>query len=208
MANRRRRAAKSSRKPVAGKADSPPRIIAGDLRGKRIHYSGDPRTRPMKERVREATFSLLGDAVFGAHVVDLFAGTGMLALEAISRGAFDAVCCEQHFPTADLIARSAAELGVAARVNVVPGDVFLAGEAILPPLDAAWIVFCCPPYALFDEQGNDLEELMQKLIAAAPRDSRFVIESEQRYSPRTALSDATWSSYAYPPAYIHIAEKE
>ena len=63
------------------------RIIGGRFRGRKILYSGDPRTRPMKDRVREAVFNLLGTAVRGKHALDLFAGTGALGLEALSRGA-------------------------------------------------------------------------------------------------------------------------
>ncbi|MEZ6070660.1 MAG: RsmD family RNA methyltransferase [Pirellulales bacterium] len=66
--------------------DSELRIIGGRLRGSHVAYSGDPRTRPMKERVREAVFNLLGPAVRDSYVLDLFAGTGAMALEAISRG--------------------------------------------------------------------------------------------------------------------------
>ncbi len=61
------------------------RIIGGQLRGRRINYSGDARTRPMKDRLREAIFNLIGPSIRGKHVLDLFAGTGALALEALSR---------------------------------------------------------------------------------------------------------------------------
>ena len=62
------------------------RIIGGKFRGRKLEYSGDPRTRPMKDRVREALFNLLGHGVEGKVAIDLFAGTGALALEALSRG--------------------------------------------------------------------------------------------------------------------------
>src|SRR6478735_6302833 len=82
------------------------RIIGGSLRGRKIEYSGDARTRPMKDRVREAVFNLLGYSVEGTHVIDLFAGTGAMAIEAISRGATKAICIERHYPTAKLIEKS------------------------------------------------------------------------------------------------------
>ncbi len=59
------------------------RIIGGVHRGRKLEYSGDPRTRPMKDRVREAVFNLLGPDVAGKYVIDLFAGTGALGLEAL-----------------------------------------------------------------------------------------------------------------------------
>src|SRR6185369_13778531 len=75
------------------------RIIGGKLRGRKLQYSGDLRTRPMKDRVREAVFNLLGPGVKGSHAIDLFAGTGALGLEAISRGAAQATLIERHLPT-------------------------------------------------------------------------------------------------------------
>ena len=69
--------ASDSAGPIAGL-----RIIGGRLRGRKLHYSGDLRTRPMKDRLREAIFNLIGPAIRGKHAVDLFAGTGALALEA------------------------------------------------------------------------------------------------------------------------------
>ena len=70
---------------------SPPRIIGGDLRGRWIEFEPSGRTRPMKDRVRETLFDLLGIDVRGTIAVDLFAGTGALAFEALSRGAATAV---------------------------------------------------------------------------------------------------------------------
>ena len=66
------------------------RIIGGLHGGRILRCSGDPRTRPMKDRVREAVFNLIGTEVKGTHVVDLFAGTGALGLEASCRGALSA----------------------------------------------------------------------------------------------------------------------
>ena len=110
-ANRRPPAAAEQRQspqPVA----SPPRIVGGTMRGRKLLYSGDLRTRPMKERVREAVFNLVGPAVKGKQAVDLFAGTGALGLEAISRGAARAIFIERHYPTLQLIRRNVQSLGV------------------------------------------------------------------------------------------------
>ena len=63
------------------------RIVGGRFRGRKLLYSGDFRTRPMKDRLREAVFNLVGPAVAGMHAIDLFGGTGALGLEALSRGA-------------------------------------------------------------------------------------------------------------------------
>ena len=121
------------RKPVKGGAkagakagvkapDSTPRIIGGRFRGKRLAYSGDARTRPMKDRVREATFNLIGPVDATTLAIDLFAGTGALALEALSRGARDAILIERHFPTAKLIRQNAETLGVQDHCRIVTSD--------------------------------------------------------------------------------------
>ena len=67
------------------------RIIGGKFRGRQIEYSGDPVTRPMKDITREACFNLVGAYVDGKAAFDLFAGTGAIGLEALSRGATQAL---------------------------------------------------------------------------------------------------------------------
>src|SRR5687767_11185885 len=86
------------------------RIIGGRFRGRLLAYSGDERTRPMKDRVREAVFNLVGPDVKEKLAIDLFAGTGALGLEALSRGAAEAVLLERHFPTAAVIGQNAVTL--------------------------------------------------------------------------------------------------
>ena len=104
-------------------------IIGGKFRGRKLEYSGDLRTRPMKDRVREALFNLLGHGCEGKVAIDLFAGTGALALEALSRGATRAVFIEQHRPTAQTIQRNAATLGVEANVEITSANTFFGPNA-------------------------------------------------------------------------------
>ena len=131
-------------------AASPPRIIGGDLKGRRLAFRPGGPTRPMKDRVREMTFDLLGTAVRGATVLDLFAGTGALGFEALSRGAQRAIFAERHFPTADCLRDSSRELGLVDRVEVIPGDVLLWSRR-MPPLstEIPWIIFVSPPWKFF-----------------------------------------------------------
>ena len=74
-------------------AASAPRIVGGDLRGRTLEFAPAGRTRPMKDRVRETLFDLIGPRVKGKVAIDLFAGTGALGFEALSRGAAEAVFC-------------------------------------------------------------------------------------------------------------------
>jgi hypothetical protein len=115
-----RRASDKGNTEVAGL-----RIIGGRFRGRKLAYSGDLRTRPMKDRLREAIFNLIGTDVRDALAIDLFAGTGALGLEALSRGAQQAIFLEQHFPTAAIIKQNIATLEATDATEVVPGNTFI-----------------------------------------------------------------------------------
>lgn len=119
------------------------RVIAGRAKGRRIAAPRGRRTRPTPDRVRESLFSILGPLIAGARVLDLFAGTGALGIEALSRGAQSAVFVEQHKGTAALLRDNLAVLGEAnAQVLVQPV------ERALPQLGPAQfnLVFLDPPY--------------------------------------------------------------
>ena len=185
-------------------AASAPRIIGGDLRGRRLEFSPHGRTRPMKDRVRETLFDLLGPAVRGTVAIDLFAGSGALGFEAVSRGAARAVMVERHFPTAEALGRSARALGVAERVEVRPGDALVWARR-LPDLPAIpWLVFVSPPWAMFHERGPDLVALVESLVRAAPADSTFVVEGDGSFDPRSLPDPESWRSRAIPPAVLHL----
>ncbi len=188
------------------------RIIGGTLRGRKISYLGDPRTRPMKDRVREAVFNLVGPAIKGTHAVDLFAGTGALGFEALSRGSARATFFEKHFPTADAVRRTAAELGVADRCEVAGADTLVHVRRLLrdgPDIgrDRPWVVFCSPPYELFVERGDALRQLLGELMHAAPPHSIVVCESNRRFDPATLPEADAWRVREYPPAVVAVWNK-
>ncbi len=121
------------------------RLTGGALRSRRVPTPGGRGVRPTPARVKEALFSILGDRVAGASVLDLFAGTGALAFEALSRGAERAVLVEGHRPTAAALSTTAQALGLADRVTVVNAPVERAVLRLDGPYD---LVFADPPYAL------------------------------------------------------------
>ncbi len=123
------------------------RIIAGTLRGRRIEAPPGPSTRPMLDRVRQALFSTAGAWIEGARVLDLFAGSGSLGLEALSRGAARARFVEKDRRTAQILRRNVAELGLEDRVELVLGDALDPGRWA-PPAD---LIFLDPPYAFLDD---------------------------------------------------------
>ncbi|MEK6236596.1 MAG: RsmD family RNA methyltransferase, partial [Planctomycetales bacterium] len=176
-AKRQQRRAESSEKP------SEITIIGGKLGGRKLKFSGWDGTRPMKHRVREAAFNLVGPSVKKTHAIDLFAGTGALGLEALSRGAARATFIERHFPSVRIIRENAAELGLADSVEVVPGDVFF-WRRTQPELGQdPWLAFCSPPYDFYLDREGDMLELIGELISAAPENSVFVVEFDSRWDP-------------------------
>lgn len=200
---RRRKTAESD------EAASAPRIVGGDLRGRRLEFAPAARTRPMKDRVRETLFDLLGQRVRGATAIDLFAGSGALGFEAISRGADRAVFVERHFPTADALRRNARQLGVNDRVDVRSGDVLLWARK-MPPLPASspWVVFVSPPWSFFHERTAELMALIEAMMVAAPVGSTIMVESDESFEPTTLPSTGCWGSRPILPAVLHMAAKQ
>ena len=100
------------------------RIITGTARGCRLKTPKGDGTRPTADRIKESLFNILGQLVYERRVLDIFAGTGNLGLEALSRGADSAVFVDQA--TGGLIKENAAHTRLAAKAEVVSGDVFSA----------------------------------------------------------------------------------
>jgi 16S rRNA (guanine966-N2)-methyltransferase len=184
------------------------RIIGGRLRGRKLRYSGDLRTRPMKDRLREAIFNLIGPSIRGKHAIDLFAGTGALALESLSRGADRATLVEQHYPTAAIIRENIVTLGLEQQAEVTPGNAFIWAQRQRLPIDKPWAVFCSPPYDFYVERAGEMHELIAGMINAAPNDSVFVVEADARFDFATLPNPEAWDVRPYSPAVVGIYRKE
>lgn len=172
------------------------------LRGRKLTYSGDARTRPMKDRVREAVFNLLGPGVQHTVAVDLFAGTGALGLEAISRGAARAIFVEQHFPTAALIRRNAAALGVADRCEFHSADTFIWARRGPRLGEAPLLFFCSPPYDFYVERRAAMQELLAWACQLAAKGHGVVVEADERFDVADLPVGMQWQTRSYPPAVI------
>ncbi len=138
-------AADAGASPKAGRGVNRVRIVGGALRGRRIEFPDAPGLRPSADRVRETLFNWLQADVAGARCLDLFAGSGVLGIEAASRGAREIVLVEQSQAVAHALRSAVATLGVAAHVQVVEADALAwlaTGRAT--PFD---IVFLDPPFA-------------------------------------------------------------
>jgi 16S rRNA (guanine966-N2)-methyltransferase len=121
------------------------RIVAGEFGGRRLAVPKDRRVRPTADRVREAWMSILADAVPGARVLDLYAGSGALGLEALSRGAARVEFVELNPPSLRALEANIAALGVADRSTVHRGDAIRFAERLVR--DAYDLVVADPPYS-------------------------------------------------------------
>ena len=136
------------------------RIIAGIAKGRRLAGPPGSATRPLTDRIREAVFSSLGDAVPGAAVLDLYAGTGSIGLEALSRGADSAVFVERDRKTAAVLQANVEAVGLGGTVVVADVVAFLDGAE--GPVDLA---FVDPPYALPLASVVEVLERLEPLLS-------------------------------------------
>jgi len=147
------------------------RIVAGEFKGRRLRAPRGMRTRPTADRVREALFSMLGD-LSGARVLDLYAGTGALGIEALSRGAASALFVERDPRAAAAIEENLRSLGLDDPVHRQDALRFLTrGEGTFD------LVFCDPPYDSVPRITGPLAERLPALLA---RGARIVTESDKR----------------------------
>jgi 16S rRNA (guanine966-N2)-methyltransferase len=148
------------------------RVVAGVFKGRTLHAPRGQRTRPTADRVREALFSMLGP-LDGVRVLDLFAGSGALAIEALSRGAAGAVLVERDPRAVAAIERNLEPLGVAAEVRRRDVLAYLR-EVSDGPFD---LVFADPPYDAAPRLAAPLSEHLPGLLSD---DGRIVTESDKR----------------------------
>lgn len=146
------------------------RVVAGALRGRTIVAPEGSDTRPTTDRVREAVFNALAslEAVAEARVIDLFAGSGALGIEALSRGAIHCTFVERDRRALAAIHHNLESLGLIDRATVVGGEVL----ARLAQLPAADLIVADPPYGF-----DDWEELLVGLLAVIQPEGLLVIES-------------------------------
>jgi 16S rRNA (guanine966-N2)-methyltransferase len=156
------------------------RVIAGTYGGRRLRAPRGRATRPTAERVREALFAALGE-LRGEVVLDLFAGTGALAIEALSRGAARAVLVERDQRALEALRANLAELHLGPDVaEVRRGDALRALRTARERAETYDLLFVDPPYSHAGVLGRQLGAALVPLLA--PR-ARVVVESDRRSAP-------------------------
>ncbi len=162
------------------------RVIAGLFKGRRL-ASVRGRIRPTADRVREAIFSILGTgAVEDVRVLDLFAGTGALGIEALSRGAREGVFVEEHPVALTVLRRNLETLKLAGRAQVLPVAVSLALKKLAIKGEHFGLVFLDPPYGS-GLAGETLEVLSRSRVLSRP--AFVVAEHNRRESLPELLND-------------------
>lgn len=150
------------------------RVIAGKFRSRTLRSLKGQALRPTSDRLRETLFNILGAAVSGSTFVDLYAGTGAVGIEALSRGARHVIFAEQHAPAVALIRRNLESLGIGAEAEVLSMSVARAIERLEARNVHAQYIFLDPPYAADTEYDSTLEILGESPIVAP--EARVVVE--------------------------------
>lgn len=166
------------------------RVIAGELRGRRLRAPEGDCTRPTSDRVREALFDLIGPVPEGCRVLDLYAGSGALGIEALSRGAGRTVFVERDLRARRVIQANLAGLGLEARARVEGGDAGSASAFAGGPFD---LVLADPPYG-----EADLAALLARAAAAlAPGGVLAVEQAAGGDLPDAPETLALWKDRRY-----------
>jgi 16S rRNA (guanine966-N2)-methyltransferase len=176
-------------KPSARHVQGRIRIIAGEWRGRRIEIPEGTAVRPTPDRVRETVFNWLQPIVPGARCLDLYAGTGVLGFEALSRGAAEACFVEQDATLAAALRATASALGAAPQIVRRDALAFLRE----PPAAQFDLVFLDPPYTA------PLDPLLG-LLPAWLRPRALVYVERPRSAGLPAVPGAQWRKHSYAGA--------
>jgi 16S rRNA (guanine966-N2)-methyltransferase len=159
------------------------RVIAGTYRSRILQSQKGMELRPTSDRLRETLFNVLAPRIAGARFLDLFAGTGAIGIEALSRGAREVVFAEKHAPAVALIRKNMESLGIKSGVRVVHSDALQALEKMSSAIaenDSGFdIIFLDPPYAAAEEYERVLEFIGSSRLLAV--DGIVVAEHRRKF---------------------------
>lgn len=180
------------------------RIIAGQRRGHKFDGPRDSSTRPTSDLVRESIFNILGEAVADLLVVDLFAGTGGIGLEALSRGAARAIFVERNRENIGLIRRNVATLRYEDRASVIGHDAYRWARSYVADEGEPVVVFIDPPYSDYDEHPARVRKLLEGLLASLPAGSIIAAESRIKLDDEVLPDLDAWDVRRYGGTQVAI----
>jgi 16S rRNA (guanine(966)-N(2))-methyltransferase RsmD len=181
------------------------RIVAGTLRGRKLTCNLNSDLRPTPDRVREALFNILGDAVPDRPFVDVFAGSGVVGLEALSRGAKSVLFLERDFHLAQNIETNVRTFGLSGQAQVLRTDVYRWASGWQPsePVN----VYVSPPFVDIQKRTEELLLLIGQVQEKMPSGSVLVLQSEKHseLDGHAALTD--WEERRYGRNMLLIWQK-
>jgi 16S rRNA (guanine966-N2)-methyltransferase len=183
------------------------RIVAGSLRGRKLTCIVAEDHRPIPDMVRQALFSILGNAVPGRPFLDLFAGTGAVGLEAISRGSTSVEFVERDVRVAGEIVRHLQVFGVAGQAKVHRADVYRWVERWPAPSEPVTI-FLGPPFADLERRPEALLGVLADLQQKVAPGSVLVLQSEKTFAVEQLPDHAKWDQRRYGRNQLSIWVKE
>jgi 16S rRNA (guanine966-N2)-methyltransferase len=173
------------------------RIISGNLRGRKVTCIVHEALRPTPQMVREALFSILGNAIPNRPFIDIFAGTGVVGIEAISRGAANTTFLERDPKLAANIETHLKKFGIEKQGNIYRSDVYRWAERWIPPKDQPVNLFLSPPFIDLTDRVNEFMELVRLLMEKAPEESVIVVQAENGFQAELLPEFETWDYRKY-----------
>jgi 16S rRNA (guanine966-N2)-methyltransferase len=160
----------------------------------------------MRDSVREALFNILSTTVVDSLGWDLFAGTGALGIEAISRGAHRCIAIDNDRKSTETIRQTAANLRIETQIEVITGDAFRLADRLFDSGDTSrpWVVFVCPPFEFWDRFQEQLVALIGLALEKSPPASQIVVELSEFADP-ACLPSAEWDLRKYGCSQLAFA---
>ncbi|HZD58858.1 MAG TPA: 16S rRNA (guanine(966)-N(2))-methyltransferase RsmD [Anaerolineae bacterium] len=181
------------------------RVIAGSAKGKKLHAPKGVDTRPTSDRVKEAIFNIIGRKVSGTRVLDLFAGTGNLGIEAMSRGATLAYFVDKRWEAVDVIKRNLEETGFTDKAVVIKSEADKALRRLSKDALKYDIIFVDPPYGI---SVTYLDAVMFKLASdMLNMDGLLILEHSAKTEPRVVEGIETGSTRFYGDTAVTFYHK-
>jgi 16S rRNA (guanine966-N2)-methyltransferase len=186
------------------------RIVAGSLKGRKLTCFVHEGMRPTPQLVREALFSILGNAVPGRVFYDIFAGTGVVGLEAVSRGATGARLIEANGKQAAEIQKAIDRFGIADRAQVLKADGYRWADRWVPIANSGPVnLFLSPPFPDLDPiKLPAFLSLVRSLLEKAPDESVLTVQAEDGFPVDQLPEPGTWDERKYGRNMLLFKVKE